>query len=631
MDEHGGPPSGGQWPAEGAPLTIDGWDLPPWKWEWGESADGFSWYARPLDEVDPGQRWRRELEPLTLNEDQILLARSHMCGFMRATDPQYRTWWAADLLSDRITQCTRRMMGQHGPGTLGAVIARVPTQHCKTYLFEEYAPPFIATQDPCARVVDLCYARNLSKRNIRVCRKIMKRPQYQQLSRARAGRFVDLEGVSQQDEDHAHMIRFMVDGGDLGVVHGPGYYFSVGTNSELTGWGYEAGIAGDLVKTPDEAFSPHHREKLLARVQSMFFTRMQTNSVFMLAMSPWHPEDISYSVQKLALEAGIDCEVIELPARAEVGACKLHPDDPRRPGSNEILDHVRHDEDFYKRFAVLCGRFYKSLGLLAPENYGPLLVSPETWCEFDPLQLLPAAPSRPPLARVVHAYLSVDTNGDDNGPSFAHISLWLCVELGGTIDPGTGKPRRMLWKIGQVAGAWDYTTLKNKIFRSDPTTSGLPPGALEVLGRGLACDWTVIIERKALGPAIVNELELARPRLLASKVRTWHLESEYPQGSKRLRADQCTPYIASGLVALPGSPLRPELVGAAGGALAWLANIGWVVTHRQAWGSHPNPIQGAHDLVDADSQVIRYAAKKRHIILQGGQASPLGLGPGFAN
>jgi hypothetical protein len=74
-----------------------------------------------------------------------------------------------------------------------------------------------------------------------------------------------------------------------------------------------------------------------------------------------------------------------------------------------------------------------------------------------------------------------------------------------------------------------------------------------------------------------------------------------------------------------------KLLGAAGGALASLGNIGWVSVHRQAWGSHPNPIQGAHDLVDADSQVIRYAAKKRHIILQDSAHSPLGLGTGFAN
>lgn len=654
-------PAGGfRMPSAGTRLYFDGQELPPWQWEWGETADGVSWHARPTDAVDPSQKWRQYLEPRTLTDGECLLAQSHMCGFMRAVDPAYRTWWASDLVADRITQCIRRARGLRGPGTLGAFILRVPPQHLKTYMVEEHAPPFAASQDPTFRIINLCYARSLSKRNVHKWKALMATEPYMQISRARTGRVVDVDGSIERDEQGAHMLRFMVDGGPMGVFHGPGFGFSVGVNSELTGWPGDVGIAGDLVRNPDEAFNPMHRDKLLGRVQSMFFTRLQPASCFMLAMSPWHPSDISYAVQGLAQEAGIDCEVMELPARAEAGACALHPDDPRKPGSGEILDHVRRTVDFYRAFSVLCGRYYQSLGLLAPQNFGPELVDPNAWVTYDPHLLIPPGTSRAPIATIAHCYLSIDTNGDENGESFAHLSVWVAVDLvlgvdapivgrkgvmSGVLSLGTGldqpsavetRPdwgsggvgagngrapvgvRRMLWKIGQTAGPWGWEQLRKNTL-----------DIIVAIGTGIICPWTIIVERKALGPALISEIMQARegragdPGLIRKGVKPWTMMDEYPQGSKRARADQCKPYVSFGMVCLPDR--RLDSMWCRGG-FAGLADISWVAVHKQGWSCHPNPVQGAHDLVDADSQCIRAAARLQHIRLPDGMISPLGLG-----
>jgi hypothetical protein len=574
----------------------------PWRWAWGESADGIGWHAVPTVEVDPSQKWRQYIQARSLTPTEILVARSHMCGFMRAVDPGYKSAWATDLVCDRITRLSRRARGITGPGTLACLILRAPPQHFKTYLCEEHAPPFIAAQDPTARIINLCYSRNLSARNIRVCGNIMDRGVYKQLSRVRAGRMKDADGVSHEDEAKASMLRFMIDGGRSGVARGPGYYISVGMQSELTGWAGEVGICGDAVKTPDEAFSPMHREKTLARVQSMFFTRRQQNSVILLGMSPWHPEDVSYAVQELAISAGLDCEVMELPARATSDACALHPEDPRIRGSGDILDPVRHDEAFYRAQEVLVGRFWKPLYLLTPANYGPVLVPSGAWTEYDPHWLAPSSSGGRPAAVVQRVYVSIDTNGDKGGASNAHISVFFLVSYLG---------RNMLWKIGQQAGPWSWSEMRERVL-----------AVVERVGRRVQCPWDIIIERKALGPALINELELSRGRLIALGVAAWTLHSEYPTQSKRLRADECVPYIEGGVVCIPDRAIigLPNVLMA--GPLGLLTDIKWVdgsigpaAGHKQAWSSHPNPLPGAHDLVDADSQCIRKVVSEGRIQL----------------
>lgn len=588
-------------------------DTKPWRWVWGASdlvADG-GWHL-----VHAASAWKRHVRPQPLTPRQIVLGRSHMCAFMRYVDPLYVRMWASDLVADRITQLCRRMRGLTGAGTLGYLELRAPPQHFKTYLGCEYGPAFAGLQDPYARIVAMCYSRGLSKRNIRTFSEIVGRETYKAMSRLRVGRSVFLteagDETSVRDEARAEMVRFMVDHGWT-VAPGPGYYLSVSLNSELTGWGFEWGIGDDLVRGPAEAYSGTMRAQTLARVQSMFFTRRQARTVFMTSMTPWHIDDVGYSMGRLAREAGIDVEALELPAIAKAGV-PLHPDDPREAGSGTVLDTVRHDVQFYLQMEKLLGVFFAPLCQLQPIEFGQELIPPSAWSTFNPETL------RTNGVHVIRMIVSVDTNGGgatvDGSPStthtetfagvalsgaqrsFAHISLWLNVVMEG---------KRYLWKVMTDAGQWDPATLNNRVRAMLIRTLRAKEPSL------------MFIEGKALGPAvlsflalergsIIREVEKSLPNKHAARGKGWHTEVCTPNRDKRLRCDECQPAILAGLVQIPSAPLAK-----AGDSLGVRVDTNWVAHHRASWAVCPGGPPGASDERDADSQVIRHAIEAKWI------------------
>lgn len=497
-----------------------------------------------------------------------------MGEFMRYTDPLYRPMWATDLVCDRLTRVARRVRGLTGPGTLDALMIHAPPQHFKSYLVGENFPCFVAAQMPRARIVGLSHNRALAKRAVQRVSGIAQTTAYGEISRVRVGRVasLDREGneTSMSSEARSEMLRFMIDQGGGLVDHGPGYYKAAGINSELTGWGFELGIGDDLVKGPAQAFSPAERANLESVVQSVFFTRRQENSAMVFVMTPWHPEDIGARVVEWWAKAGLNYEVLSLPACASDDVT-LHPEDPRTPGSGEYLDLVRHTPAFYRAQRALVGDlFWQAMYQQSPRAFLGALVPKSVWPTYDPNDLHTGA------ASVVKMVMTIDPNEVEGGKSHAHISVWAIVNLRGRI---------LAYKVDEMAGPWAYDTLRAR--------------TLLMLARWRACS-DILIERAAMGPALIKDLEAAaRER---KEGRAWIVTPIIPRESKSIRAQACTPAILAGLVCLPARGLKQ-------------VTSEWVESHKRAWEQFPAGAQGDADRVDADGQFIRWALENRLIDL----------------
>lgn len=540
----------------------------------------------PASAPSPADPWALSADPLVA----AVQARSHMAWWLRYVDPTYQPIWYADLIADRITRLRRTHLGVSDSSSLQVLLVRIAPQHGKTKLCCEAGPAFFATALPDLRSMALAYAAPLARRNIRAVTALTKTAAFRAISPVRCGRVRDADDQLVQDEAKAEIIRFMVAGAGGRVRTGPGYYLSAGVTGMLTGWSVDATWLDDMIRSPSEAWSRSSRDALAERMRSVVLTRLQNETTLCVSMTPWHPEDVSFLLQEECQAAGLRTEVLSFPAVAEPGVA-LHPEDPRVPGSGAILDNVRHDAVFYARQKRLTGPWWKPLYQLDVSHSEEPLVQRWAWSDYDPETL---------LARRVFptAFLiSVDPNADEGTTSPAHIST------GVTVVPTTGRDRSgRLWKLEEQSGRWSYAETWARLHKLIECYAEAARGV---------CRLEIIVERKALGPALCQAVEAMLPGLRAHGVRV-DLHSERPTESKTVRARNATAPILAGLVMLP-VPDKNVMFAAKGRMVVRSEPCDWREDTIKSWAEYDPDAPGISDRVDADGQMITRAMDLRLI------------------
>ena len=513
--------------------------------------------------------------PEVLNPVDILLARSHMRAFMRNTAPGFVDMYGCAITCDYLTRVARRVRG-FGPedGAIDVLFLFGPPQHWKSYLTGQFFPAFVAAQMPAVRILNLCHNRDLSQRAIRDFCTVLDLDNYRRVSRVRYGRVAAEDGSTEREEAAAKRVRFLAVR-DGAVSRTGGYYLSSSVEGSSTGWGCELGIADDLVPHPEAAESASQRRALENTVRSVFLTRRQTHSGIVVCMTPWHKDDVGAHMEQWCRDAGLAVESLHLPAVAEPGIA-LHPDDPREPGSGQILDPYRHNPAFYRGQRVLMGDYFWRTMALCQRSAGTNdLVSPSTWGSFDPAAL------KLRTVDLVDMVLSVDPNGKEGGPCYAHLSLWAVVRRGRRLEA---------WKISEMAGAWAYDVLELNL--------GMYLQAWPV-------GW-VVIEPNNYGTALVSRLQHRTPIMGPDNrplrfMRQPAIEATQPREGKLSRAKSARSLVEAGLVRLPGASLGE-------------VSTAWGDAHRRAWETWPGRDQGDTDRVDCDSQALRFIQDRWHLL-----------------
>jgi hypothetical protein len=531
----------------------------------------------------------------------VILARSHMRAFMRVVAPKYVDMWGCALTCDWLTQIARTVRGlgddpEAGP-SIDALFLEGPPQHWKSFLTGQYFPAFLACQWQDVRMLNVCHSRDLSQRAVRDFCQVLDRPQVREISRLRYGRVTDGHGESIREESASRRVRFIKEQGGALVKTG-GYYLSSSIGGGSTGWAANLVDLDDLVPDPEAAESPGQRAALEKNVRSVALTRLQDDKAagggggaIVMSMTPWYKGDIGHTMQRWCEDAGMRTKVLRLPAVAEPGI-DLDPDDPRTPGSGEILDPYRHSSKFYRRQRVLQGDyFWRTMWQAQRGTANNELVNPACWHYFDPLML------KLKTAVPVSFVLGIDPNGKEGGPCYAHLSLWACVRVGRRVQA---------WKMLQVRGSWSYDVL------TLTTAQLLHTWPIEWL----------LIEQNNYGTALVSQYQNKTPVLgpdgkAVRPMRQVRVVPVNPRQEKFTRAKKVRPLAEVGLLRLPESSLGDVVTD-------------WVPVHTSGWETFPGKNLGDLDMIDCDAMCVSFLEEKYHLLREycnsEGIPIPQGLG-----
>lgn len=523
----------------------------------------------------------------------ILLARSHMRAFMRVVAPGFVDMYGCAITCEYLTQVARRVRGvtDQGP-TLDALFLFGPPQHWKSYLMGQFFPAFLAAQDPGVRALNICHNRDLSNRAIRDFCTVLDLERYKQVSRVRYGRLTSEDGHAEREENAAKRVRFLaVDG--RGVIRKTNGFYISGSigGGGATGWGAKYLGLDDLVPDPEAATSPTQVRKLEQTVRSVAFTRMQSDSGIVCSMTPWAKGDIGETMQRWCTDAGLSVQALSLPAVAEPGL-DLHPDDPRKPGSGQILDPYRHTPAFYRGRRILMGQYFWDTMWQTRRGAGTSdLVAKAAWQYYDPTAL------KLRTVELVDIVLGVDPNGKEDGPCDAHVSLWAVVRRGKRLEA---------WKLGEASGAWAYDVL-------------------ELVAATYQQKWPVghlVIEANNYGTALVSKAQRKVPTIGADgkPVRPMranpHVTAVNPRENKLTRAKAVRSIVEAGLARLPSCSLGE-------------VTTSFVIPHVDGWETWPGKSKGDLDRIDCDAMCLTHIQNRWHLLEayleeQGQPGLPLG-------
>jgi predicted phage terminase large subunit-like protein len=301
------------------------------------------------------------------------------------------------------------------------------------------------------------------------------------------------------------------------VVEGGGFW-AAGVGGPITGKGFSLGVIDDPLKNHEEASSSTIREKQKDWYDSTFYTRAEEDAAIVILMTRWHEDDLAgWLLSKeydddpegwhiVCMEAIKEEQSPEFPP-----ACTVEPD-WREPG--EALNPVRLS---LNRLTKICNRirnyFWLALYQQRPRPAEGNTFK-ESWFKYYPR--LPDTFEQV-IVSVDAAFKSTKSS------SFVVIQIW-----------GVNFPNFYL--IDQIRERMGFVATKESI--------------RQIIDRW-ELEWgvpsAVLIEDKANGPAIIDELKLELPGIIAVT----------PQGSKEARAEAVSTYYQSGNVWLPAREVSP--------------------------------------------------------------------------
>jgi len=449
-------------------------------------------------------------------------AKRSLLSFTEYTKPDYEVNWHHRLLADTLNAWVH--------GDCKRLIVCMPPRHGKSELVSRRLPAYIFGKYPNSSVIAASYSQDLANAMSRDVQGIMD-----------DGRYIDLFPSSRRPF-RSDARRRAVEEWQLGFQQGS--YKAAGIGAGITGRGFDFGIIDDPFKDDAQAQSPKVRESVWYWYWSAFFTRQQPDARILITMTRWHQDDL---VGRLLDKEGNKWHKIVLPAVKEKE--DTHPDDPRDEG--EFLWPSRFGEEEAEDVKPIVRVWNAAYRQNPSEGEGNVVK--RAWLRrYDHL----------PPGRAEEYLLSIDASFKATTGS-SRVSELLWARYGRTqfylLDEET---RRM--------GFLDTITAAKSIISRWP----------EVKGR-----LTILIEDKANGPAIIEQLGLELPNVVPFT----------PRDSKPARFRACAPTFKAGNIFVPaiGYMIRGEV-----------DSTRWVQDLIDEWAEFP--YHGFNDRVDATSQAVMH-------------------------
>lgn len=211
-------------------------------------------------------------------------ARRSLIPFSQFTYAQFEPNWHHELIANTLEQAFRTATDtlSQGEAPLRNVIICVPPRHGKSELASVRFPAWALGNDPQLQIIHASYAYSLSRTFSGACRDCMSAEPYQTLWPCRFTR----------DGDEQWMLE--------GKQNGRPNWISAGVGGGISGQGANIFIVDDPVKNKEEADSLTMREKVWGWWVSTARTRMQPKGVKIVILTRWHEDDLAGRLLKQA-------------------------------------------------------------------------------------------------------------------------------------------------------------------------------------------------------------------------------------------------------------------------------------------------------------------------------------------
>jgi len=482
----------------------------------------------------------REESPLTTSMtialDRASVERRGLYEFVKRAWPQvepsaFRGNWHIELICRYLERLHR--------GEIRNLCIMVPPGTGKSLITQVFFPAWIWSHDPQERFIFATYEANLGKKFARLQRAL-------HVSRWWTDRWET--SISRANESAAGFFK---------NFHG-GSRFTTGTGGALTG--HHAGIlvGDDLVKAQAVLGGAAESQKVLDSGRDFWLRVMPTRQADphttrrILIQQRLHHKDPAGSW----IEHDPSVVVICLPMRCEHAHPYYNPDiDPRSDG--ELLWPGHIPEAAVASLERDLGPFHAAAQLQQRPGRSDGEVFRREWLENTWTEI---STKRDAMVGCISCDLTFGGKNDAN--SYVAIGVW--VKIG---------PKTML--LYQHRGRHSYTETREQLRRVCSLYPHIRP---------------VIVENKANGPAIIDDLKAEVPGIIPGN----------PSGSKLARAHSVTGYWAAGDVLLPAPGARYDGVP---------VDTSWVGAYKSELMSFTGSTADYDDQVDQTSQALTYLYK----------------------
>ena len=288
-------------------------------------------------------------------------ARQSLLNFICYTMPNYEVNWHHRVFCNAI----ERLLF----GDCNRLMILCPPRHGKSQIVSRHLPAFVLGQNPDAQIIACSYASDLASRMNRDVQRIIDTDLYREV-------FSDTRLNSKNVSSDARG-SYLRNSEIFEVVGHKGSYRGAGIGQGITGMGFLLGLIDDPIKSREAAESKTVRDGVWEWYTSTFRTRGEKGAKILVCLTPWHADDLSGRLLKVAREnpKADQWTVVKLPA---IATSDPHPDDPREEG--EALWANKYDLEELERTRASGGeRDWFSLYQCSPSVEGGNLFNVDWW------------------------------------------------------------------------------------------------------------------------------------------------------------------------------------------------------------------------------------------------------------
>ena len=459
---------------------------------------------------------------------------------IKYADPavKYLQSWATDCMCDHLQAIAEGDGQPFDPGMspridpIRFLIINVPPRSLKSTITTVLFPAWVWINKPSCRFMITSYSHKNIKRDARKCRGLIKSLWYQARWGDKFGIICDSDTIERYDNNKG------------------GFRYAVSVTGQVTGEGADIIIADDLHQMGPSIHSKVQRDRPNEIWDDVFSSRLsdQKTGCFVLISQRGHARDHTGHV----LEKDTDKEYVHVAIPAEYESkfkcvTRLPWEDPRTK-EGELIDVRRFGPKEIAKLKKDMGSWNAAAQLQQrPVPVEGAIFERDWWRFYNPASL-------PPFSFWENCCISADMSFGSVKDSASFVVYQAWAKIGANF-----------YLLDQARGQWKYTIAKKNLVKFCRKHNNI---------------WTVYVENKALGPAIINELE---------EEGVSGLMPVEPDGSKIARASSISPLIEAGNCYIP-DPLLP--------------GFGWVESDFLAE-VDLFPMAAHDDIVDTMSQAVR--------------------------